>query len=224
VRIAGAFLLLIGLVAALVGTFSGCSTLFTWNGRHAIDTVALPEGPFTHTIVPEPGRRYTLSIEVVFDREDLPRHEGTVVVEAKMPLVARVKDDTGTTRAEVVGWLDPNEPPNVLFGASARESMRGPSPELVVSRIVGPFSAARAAPLVVEVNIGADRVGTAKIVARRLVVHDDAIPASIRNAFVLGVSGIVAMAGGIAFLVLGFFRRRRIRSKTRLVISGANES
>lgn len=209
-RIVGVILLVLGLVAAVAGTFSGCGALFSWNGRHPIESVPLAEGSTTQTLVPEPGRRYTLSVRVVFDREGLPKEEGVVThVEAKMPLVVRVKDPMGTTIAETVGWIDPNEPPNVLYNQAVREPGRGPVPELSVERVVGPFSAASNAPLAVHVELGADRVGTARITSRRLVIHDDRMPPTIRNAFIIAGAGAAGFLAGLVLLVVGWFKRRR---------------
>src|SRR5262245_20950747 len=113
-RLAGLVLVLFGLVAALVGTFAGMGSLFAWNGRHAVGSRPLVEGAVTEQLVPVAGRRYTVSVVVVFDREGLPTRDGAVVVQAKFPLVVRVKDAAGTSLAATSGWVDPEEPPNVL--------------------------------------------------------------------------------------------------------------
>lgn len=207
-RAVGVVLLFLGLVAVVVGTFSGCGALFSWNGRHATDVVALAEGRTVRKVVPEPGRRYTVSVQLAFDRESVETREGVAIVEAKIPLVVRVKDSAGTVRAEVTGWLDPNEPPNVLYGQSARADVPHPA-ELMVERVVGPFIAASNAPLSVEVELGPDRIGRARASERRLVIYDDALPAKIRNAFVAAGLGAVAFGAGTVLLVAGWFRRRR---------------
>jgi len=213
-RIAGALLVLLGIVAAVTGTFMGCGSLFSWNGRHPVETRPLGAGEVADTqpLVPVPGRRYTVSVVVVFDREGVERQDGVAVVHAKMPLVVRVKDAAGTTLAEATGWLDPEEPPNVLYGQAAHESMRGPTPELAVERLVGPFNAASAAPLAVSVTLGPDRVGATRIASRRLVVYDDATPPSIKNHFIVAGSGVLAAVVGIVLLVAGWFRRRGARA------------
>ena len=216
-RLLGVFFLLLGVVAAVVGTFHGCGALFTWNGRHEVRSEPLGDVATRTTLLPDAGKRYTLAIEVVFDREDLPRRDGVVQVEAKMPLVATVKDAAGTKLAQVAGWLDPEEPPNVLYGQAAPEVRGRPAPELVVVRLLGPFTAASTAPLTVDVNLGPDRVGKAKILARRLVIHDDALPPAIRNAFILSVSGGVSFLAGVVLLVVGWFRRRGAR-RSKLVL------
>jgi hypothetical protein len=208
-RLAGALLALVGLVAAVVAAFSGCGALFSWNGRHPIESRPLGEGPVTETLLPDPGRRYTVSVVVVFDREGLERRDdGLPVVRAKLPLVVRVKDPAGTSLAEATGWLDPDEPPNVLSGLAARERARGPTPELSVERLVGPFTVASSAPLTIDVTLGPDRAGGSRIAARRVVVYDDALPPSIRNAFIVVACGSAAFLAGIVVLVGGWLRRR----------------
>lgn len=219
-RFAGIVLLFVGLVAVVVGTFSGCGSLFSWNGRHAVDVVPLGEKPTIHELVPQPGRRYTISIQVVFDREGLPKREGITVVDAKMSLVVRVKDAMGTSLAEGIGWLDPNDPPNVLYGQAARESRGEDSrPELVVERLVGPFSASSSAPLTVHVEIGADRVKAARILARRLVIYDDRLPPNIRNAFVVAAAGGISFSVGLGLTVTRWFKRRRKARKRGMAAS-----
>ena len=195
-----------------------------------MDLVVLGEGRVVERLTPVPGRRYTVSVQVRFEREGLEQREGVTVVEAKMPLVVRVKDPAGTTRAEMIGWLDPAEPPNVLYGQSAQEPRRLPRPagsagtprgatngqampELAVERLVGPFVASSDAPLSIEVDLGPDRVGRARIAERRLVIYDDALPPKVWNAFVLAAGGGALLVAGLVLLVAGWFRRRGGRRK-----------
>jgi hypothetical protein len=229
VRLAGVVLLFVGLALGVVGLFSGLNSLFSWNGRHAVAVHPIEEESTRHELVPVAGRRYTLSVEVAFDREGLPRRDNAVVVEAKLPLVVRVKDRSGTSLAETTGWLDPNEPPNVLYGQSARDRTTTGRPletarvaELVALRLVGPFLAASSDPLTIDVELGADRVGAAAISARRLVVHDDALPPSIRNAFLGSGGGGLVFAAGLALLVTGWRRRRRSRGGGRSIRPAAS--
>jgi hypothetical protein len=216
VRLTGAVILLVGLVTAVVGAFRGCGALFAWNGRHAIAVDSLAASPFSRTLVPEAGCRYTLSIQVVFDREGLPVREGVVVVEAKMPLVVRVKDGAGTTLAETNGWLDPNEPPNVLYGQAATAGRSvAHAAELVVERLVGPFAVSSGAPISVDVNLGPDRLGSARILDRRLVIHDDRLPSAIHNSFVVGAIGATSSVVGVALLLVGWLQRRSRGNRDR---------
>lgn len=205
-RLTGLILLVLGLLGAIVGTFSGCGSLFSWNGRHVIETAALAEGPNARALTPVEGRRYTLAVEVVFDREGLAVNDGVTQVEAKLPLVVRVKDGTGGSLAGVTGWLDPNEPPNVLYGQSAREARV--MPELRVERLVGPFFVSSRTPVAIDIDLGADRVGRARIHERRLVIHDDALPGSIKRAFAIAALGSVAFVAGGVVLIVGIVRRR----------------
>lgn len=215
-RLAGTFLIFLGLIGALVGTFSGFGSFFSWNGRHVVRVRELASSisdptafEAKETWSPIPGRRYSVSVQVAFDRDRVPTREGAPALSSKMPLVMRVTDEAKTTFAETRGWLDPDEPPNVVHGRSALESARGPAPELAVERLVGPFIASSSAPLSVDVHLGGDRIGLAPVVSRRLVIHDDALPPSIRNAFIVAGVGMVVFAGGVTLLVVRWHRGHR---------------
>jgi hypothetical protein len=93
-------------------------------------------------------------------------------------------------------------------------------PELVVERLVGPFSSSTNAPLSVYVDVGPDRVGTARIAARRLVIHDDRMPPNIRNSFIVAGAGAIAFLAGLVLVLVGWFRRRT--SRKRGGIRGSN--
>ncbi len=212
-RLVGVLLLLLGLVAVVVGSMNGCSALFSWNGRHPVDTSTLVEEHTTRKLTPEPGRRYTLSIRIVFDRASVETEAGAAQVEAKLPLVVRVTDPAGTVRAEAHGWIDPAEPPNVLYGQSVKDTDR--RTELAVERLVGPFISASDAPLAVDVDLGADRVGRARILERRLIVYDDALPRAIKNAFFVAAAGGVVLLAGAVITLVGWFRARSARTRRK---------
>lgn len=212
-RITGLALLFVGLIALIVGTMSGCNTLFSWNGRHTVDAAALTEGHTTRALSPEPGRRYTVSIRLLFDRDSVELRDGVADVHAAFPLVVRVTDKQHTVRAEVSGWLDPSEPPNVLYGQAVKEAAM-PYTELSVERLVGPFIASSADPLSIDVDLGPDRVGRARVLERRLVVYDDALPPQIRHAFMLAGGGAVVFVAGAVLTIRGWLRRRRDSGRT----------
>lgn len=209
-RALGIVFLFLGFVAVVVGTFSGCGSLFSWNGRHPVDTVVLQERSTQRPLKPVPGRRYTLSVQVVFDRESVETREGVAIVEAKFPIVVRVTDRAGTSMADTKGWLDPNEPPSVLYGQSVSDA-RAAHTELVVERLIGPFLTASDGPLTVSVDLGPDAVAEgrrARVTERRLIVYDDALPPTIRNAFVLAAVGAFSFVAGLALVIVGWFRSR----------------
>jgi hypothetical protein len=208
VRAAGLVLIFVGLIAVIVGTMSGCGTFFGWNGRHAVDAVALAEGRTTRTLTPAPGRRYTVSVQVVFDRESVELKDGVADLHASFPLVVRVTDKHRTVRAETAGWLDPTEPPNVPYGEAVKEGEKSRT-ELSVERLVGPFIASSHEPLSVDVELGADRIGRARVAERRLVIYDDALPPRIKTAFTLAGVGAAALLAGVALTVAGWLRGRR---------------
>jgi len=207
VRVFGILAMLVGLAATAFGSFYGFQTLFTWNGRHMVDTRPLDEGATHHVLVPVPGRRYTIAVQAIFDRERVELREGSAVVEAQLPLVLRVTDKDETRLTELSGWLDPNAPPNVLYGQNAKPSAH--APELAVERLSRPFNAASAAPLAVDVDLGADRLGGTPIVRRRLVIYDDQLPETISRAFLLAGVGAFTFLVGLGVSLVAFFRRRK---------------
>lgn len=218
-RKVGFALFFVGLIATVVGFFGGCNSLFGFNGRHVIASDVLPsEVAFSRSFTPEPGRRYTLAIQVVFERESAPRGEGDVVhFEAKMPLFAQVTDSSHTRLVSASGWVDPNEPPSVLYNQALPERVAASrsAPELLVERLVGPFMSASTTPLQVDVNLGSDRVGAVPIVTRRMVLYDDALPPSIRNAFILGVGGSLVLLAGVGILLSSWLRARLARASRK---------
>lgn len=216
-RLTGTLLTLGGLVLLVVGLFMGCGSLFTWNGRHAIDVQPVTPGtPMTYALRPSLGRRYTIAVHVVFDRDAAePAIEGAPAsVSAKLPIVARVVDKRGSTVAETAGWIDPEEPPTVLYGThpSPRNAAQT---ELVAERLVGAFPATSTDPFDVRVDLGPDRTQKAKIVETRLVVYDDVTPPSIKRAFGAAVAGGVAFVVGLGIVFAGFFRGRARRGGKR---------
>lgn len=208
VRVTGTLLTLGGLVLLVVGLFMGCGSLFTWNGRHPIDVQALtPGAPTTYTLRPALGRRYTIAVHVVFDRAaaEAPIEGAPVSVSAKLPIVARVVDRRGSTVAETAGWIDPEEPPTVLYGTHPSPREAGKT-ELVAERLVGSFPASSTDPFEVRVDLGPDRTGKAQIAEARLVIYDDVTPPSIRRALGAAAVGGVAFVVGSGMLLVGFFR------------------
>jgi hypothetical protein len=151
------------------------------------------------------GKRYTLAIQVVFERDGLVERDGALVVEAKFPLIASLES------TKVTGWLDPQEPPTVLYGQSTNPNARRPAvagpAELVAERLVGPFLAPFDQPLSYAIDLGADRIQTARVKEARVVVYDDALPPNITVAFVAAGLGLVTLLSGTVMLVFG--RRKR---------------
>lgn len=210
VRIVGIFLLVVGLVAAGGGFFFGCGGLFAWNGRHPVDVRALAEGDSRQTLVPEAGRKYTVAVQIVFEREGREEHEGALLVDARFPLTVRVRDKQSTVLAEAVGWFDPNEAPTVLYGQAIRP---GRPPELSAERLIGPFIASSEGSLEIAVTLGPDRVGAVPVRERRLVIYDDSIPSSVKGAFAGATTGIVGVIAGSVTLAIDIFRRRARRRR-----------
>jgi hypothetical protein len=204
-RILGTVLLLVGLLLLVSGTLLGCGALFSWNGKHLIETRTLEsETPFVLVLAPEPGRRYSCSVQIVFERTAPPPA-------AKLSVVARVVDKSGSKLAETVGWIDPDEPPTVLYGTHAGREKS----DLLAERGIGAFHASSRDPVEVRIELGADRTGTARILERRLVVYDDVTPAPIKRALWGAAAGGVLLLTGLGVLFGSFFRRRARRGGIR---------
>lgn len=217
-RLLGLSLLFLGFCAVVAGGFVSCTSIFAWSGRRAVESHAFaPGSPEARTLVPEAGRRYSIGVQIHFDRGVVPVRDGVAEVEARLPLVVRVSDRSGTSLAETMGWLDPHEPPTALYGHGAQPQGRDRTlPDLFAERIVGPFGVSAGEPLDVRVDLGADRVGRGAIREARLVVYDDALPVSIKGAIGGAVAGVVVMLVGAYLTLVGFFRRRRRRRGARV--------
>lgn len=195
VRIVGTLLTIVGLLLLVSGSLLGCGALFSWNGKHLVETRSVEaDKPFVHTLAPEPGRRYSVAVQVVFERSD-------VAPAAKLPIVARIVDKSGAKLGETVGWIDPDEPPTVMYGAHQTS-------DLLAERGIGAFNASTQDPIEIHVDLGADRTGTTPILDRRLVVYDDVTPAPIKRALWGAGAGGVLFATGLGVLFASFFRRR----------------
>jgi hypothetical protein len=191
---------------------NGCNTLFAWNGRHAIQSQTLIEG-HTHTqVTTELNRRYTIAVQAIFDPEHVGDSNGMAAAEAKLSLVVKAQDPGGQTMAELKGWLDPNEPPNVFYTRPLKERSR----EIRVERLVSPFQAATVETIGIDVDLGEDRIGQYPILEKRLVIYDDALPSPIRNAVIGLVAGGLAWIAGVAVLLVGWSRGRRKRKRSGL--------
>ena len=168
------------------------------------------------------GKRYTLAIQVVFEREGLPEANGQVQVEAKLPLVASIEDTSGVAIAKAVGWLDPSEPPTVLMGrasdAHQRRPMGLPPAELVAERLLGPVTPAVDRDITYAVDLGTDRIGKTSLKQARIVLYDDTLPRSIAVAFVAAGAGAVALLAGSIMLFFGLFRSSRGGKRRGLVV------
>jgi len=210
------FLVVVGIVAVVIGTASGCGTLFSFNGRHPIQVQPVVLGaPLRKTFRAKAGKRYTIAVHVVFEREGLAESNGQTVVEAQLPLDASIEDSSGVAVAKAIGWLDPNVPPTVLYGHASSAHQRRPMgvapAELVAERLLGPITVASDRDVPYAVSLGLDRVGKAPIKEARIVLYDDTLPLSISVAFSAAAAGVVALVVGTIMLFFGLFRGRRAR-------------
>lgn len=201
----GALLLFLGIVACAIGGFAGCGALFTWNGKHVVAVYDIEVGKaFTKKFDAVRGRRYVAGIQVVFDRKEAPTENGEAIVQSRMPLVAQMSDGTGVQVAQTTGWLDPNEPPTVLYGRGARTG------ELAAERYLGPWTAVLDETGTLYVRLDEDAAGS-RVAATRVVLYDDRMPTPIILGLVALGGGGVAVIVGIGMLLLGSFRAKRKR-------------
>lgn len=216
-------LVVFGIVATVACTAWGCGSLFSFNGRHPIAVYPLTPGtPLRSSFAAQEGKRYTLAVHVVFDREGLPETDGQILVEAKLPIVASIDDGSGVAVVKIVGWIDPSEPPTVLYGHAAASAQRRPMgvapAELVAERLVGPYRVPAPRDVAFAVDLGPDQVGKARVTASRVALYDDALPRSITIAFVAASAGVVAFLSGTILLLLGVFRASRGGTRRRQVV------
>jgi hypothetical protein len=216
-------LIVLGLVAVVVGTAMGCGRLFSYNGRHPVVLEPLVLGtPIRKTFPARAGKRYTIAVHVVFDREGLPEANGALVVEAELPISATIEDTSGVAVAKISGSLDPNAPPTVLYGQDANPHQRRPPgvgpAELVAERLLGPYTASADRDVPYVVDLEADRIGKTRIKEARVVVYDDTLPTSITAAFVSAVAGGIALVFGAILLFFGLFRSRRGGDRRRRIV------
>jgi hypothetical protein len=201
----GGILLFFGIVLATIGGFSGCGSLFTWNGKHPVAVYEMELGkPLMQKFEVVHGRRYVAGVQVLFDRKDLPFENGEVVIASRMPLVAQMSDGSGAQTAQATGWLDPNEPPTFLHGRGARTG------DLAAERLVGPWHAVRDETGTLYVRVDEDPAGS-RVMSARVVLYDDRTPTGIMLGFVALGAGVLGIIVGIGMLVLGSFRARRKR-------------
>lgn len=207
----------LGLVMLVAGLFLGCGAFFSWTGRHVVEVRTLAPGtPSALTLRPEPGRRYTVAVDLVFERPVGPdgREDPAATIEAKMPVVAQISSADGTKLADTTGWIDPSEPPTVLIGA--HPSPRAVQPDVVAERIVGAFPSPAGDRVDVRVGLGEDRVGKAHLREARVVVYDDKLPPTIRRAFMAAAAGGALFAVGTLFSLGRILRRVTRRGGIRL--------
>lgn len=210
-------LVIVGLVVAIVGTALGSGALFTFSGRHPIATAPIVLGTPLHQVVAaKAGRRYTLAVQVVFDRAGLEEENGALVVDAQLPLVASLES------AKVSGVLDPNVPPNVLYGQSANPNVRAPRGagprELVAERLVGPWIATRDGDAACEVGLELDRRGRARITEARIIVYDDRLPSSITTTLAVAGAGLISLVSGTILVLFGGRRAGRGGARRRPIV------
>lgn len=211
-RLPALTLVFLGVVALVAGLFVGCGAFFAWNGRRSVSVHEVTPGtPLTVSFDAKRNTRYVVGVQAVFDRAELPEKDGELVVEAQMPLVARIVDDSGEVVAQAVGWLDPREPPTTLIGRGARPPEARNAPDVVAERLVGPWSCMRDQRASLTIDLGPDRLAPdrPRVRATRAVVYDDSVPASIVAVLVSAAAGVAAILVGLVLLVRSGRRRRR---------------
>ncbi len=207
----------------VIGTASGCGSFFSFNGRHPVEVRPLVLGtPLRQSFRATAGKRYTIAIHVVFEREGLAEIDGQMVVEASLPVNAIIEDSSGVTVAKVVGFIDPNVPPTVLYGHGASAHQRRPMgvapAELVAERLLGPITVPSDRDVPYAVSLGPDTAGKAQIKETRVVLYDDRLPLAISIAFAAAAAGAIAFFSGGMMLFFGLFRARRGGARRRQIV------
>ena len=186
----GFVLVILGIVAAIVGTASGCGSLFTFSGRHPILVAPLVIGA--------------------------PLRQAVPVVEAQLPLVASLETAavTGTLDPReppnVLYGQSTNRNVRAPHGAGPRE--------LMVERLVGPWVATSDSNIACAVDLGPDRLARARVIEARIIVYDDRLPRAITAALAVGGGGLIALVSGTILVLFGGRRKGRGGARRRPIV------
>lgn len=208
-------LLVLGVVLLGGGLFFGCGFYAEWNGRNVVlETPLTPGTPVSAEVDAMPSRRYTFSARVTVDGRDLPEEtasKGASALELSMPFAMQLRNGDGQTVQEQSGFLS-NQPPTSVYGDPTGGASGRGSRAIVAERFLGPYPSAGPQKLHVELDLGADQLGKARLADARLVVYDDAMPPRVRRAFgAAGVGAVAFFAGLVGALVL--LARKYLRTR-----------
>lgn len=189
-RLLGFFVMMLGIVAVAAGMITGCNATLNHNGRHELASYPLTLGqPLRVSFDAKSERRYTAGIQVRFGGEG--------EITAKLPLVAVIDD--GSAKVKTAGFLDPSVPPTTLVHR-----------DRLAERLVGPYPAPSDRRVDLAVDLSED-ANSPQIEGARVVLYDDAKPASLALGFGAVGLGVVAFFGGGVLAVMGGRRRKRGR-------------
>lgn len=185
------------------GLVFGCHGLSSWDGHRPVFEQPLAIGSPLHASFPVArSKRYVVGVRVTFEAP------GDAELVARFPMVASVKDESGSVLAKSMGWFDPNEP-------SANVVREGLGAQLTAEREIGPFVAARDGSFTFDLDLGPDRIHTesSRVSHARVVVSDDAWPRGIILLFVVAGAGALAFFVGASSLLLRLFRTRHFDAR-----------
>lgn len=203
-------LLLLGVVLLGGGLFFGCGFYAEWNGRNVLVERPITLGSATAADVDaKEGHRYTFSARVVVDRRDVSPEDaarGASALELEMPWSMRLVDGGGQRVLEQAGFLS-HEPPTSVYGDAMGGATGRGAHALVAERFLGPYPNAAPQKLHVDLDLGEDRRGVAKVADARLVVYDDALPRRIVVPFIAAGGGVVLILASLVLGIVGLTRR-----------------
>lgn len=204
-------LVLLGLVLLGGGLFFGCGFYAEWDGRSVVLERPVTLGQRVSADVDAiVGRRYTFAARVEVDGREVPQEEaskGASSLELQMPFTMRLFDRDGQSLQTQTGFLS-HEPPTLVYGDPTGGASGRGGRGVVAERFVGPYPSAGPQRLHVELDLGPDRVGRARIADAKLVVYDDAMPSRIRRPFAAAALGMILLMGGIGAWMVAFAKRR----------------
>lgn len=206
-------LVLLGLALFGGGLFFGCGFYAEWDGRNVVlERPVTPGTPISADIDAFVGRRYTFSARVEIDGREVSAEDaakGASAVELQMPFAMRLSNGDKQVLLTQTGFLS-QEPPTLVYGDPAGGTSGRGGRGVVAERFLGPYPSAGPQKLHVDLELGQDVLGRARIADAKLVIYDDATPARIRRPFAASGVGLLALfAGGVLGLVA--FARRRLR-------------
>lgn len=201
-RVLGVVLIIAGVLLAPISAFVLLGSAFV-GGKNAVHQRDIT---FGHDIREEfrvgGGREHTVVVEVLVDKNGLPRDPaaGVVKLDFDFPITYRLLDGANV----IAEGRDDFAPGKPGVGMS-RHSSAVPE-DAIVTRELGRFRAAADGTHALEIRVEPDRLGKISVTGARILVFDDAQPWLALPLAGIAIGVLLAIAG-IALVIIGSLRK-----------------